>query len=61
MPDLIETRSFNRTSDRLGVTQSTLSSRIRTLEGLLGKQLFIRSVAEAKRSSSGRRASRHVC
>jgi DNA-binding transcriptional LysR family regulator len=29
--DLCETRSFNRTADRLGVTQSTISGRVRAL------------------------------
>ncbi|MGR3711069.1 MAG: LysR family transcriptional regulator, partial [Alterinioella nitratireducens] len=28
--DLCDTRSFNRTADRLGVTQSTVSGRIRS-------------------------------
>ena len=41
--DLCETRSFNRSADRLGVTQSTVSGRIRTLEAELGRPLFTRS------------------
>ena len=29
--DLCETRSFNRSAERLGITQSTVSGRIRSL------------------------------
>lgn len=39
--DLCETRSFNRTAERLGVTQSTISGRVKALEGALGQRLFI--------------------
>jgi DNA-binding transcriptional LysR family regulator len=30
--DLCDTRSFNQTAERLGVTQSTISGRVRALE-----------------------------
>ncbi|WP_171181985.1 LysR family transcriptional regulator [Ruegeria sp. HKCCD8929] len=43
--DLGETRSFNRTAERLGITQSTVSGRVRSLEAALGKRLFNRSRA----------------
>jgi DNA-binding transcriptional LysR family regulator len=43
--DLMETKSFNRTADRLNLTQSTVSARIHTLETMLGKKLFTRSRA----------------
>ncbi len=43
--DLVETRSFNRTADRMGLTQSTVSGRIASLEADLGARLFIRSRA----------------
>ena len=36
--DLLETRSFNRTAERLGVTQSTVSGRVRALERMLGRR-----------------------
>ncbi|MDX8469766.1 LysR family transcriptional regulator [Mesorhizobium sp. VK23B] len=58
--DLIETRNFNRTADRLGVTQSTVSSRIRTLEGLLGKQLFIRNKSGTEPTVAGLRFVEHA-
>ncbi|RWJ10644.1 MAG: LysR family transcriptional regulator, partial [Mesorhizobium sp.] len=34
--DIMESRNFNRTADRLGVTQSTVSTRIRNLEQAIG-------------------------
>ncbi len=43
--DLVETRSFNRTADRMGLTQSTVSGRIASLEADLGARLFTRSRA----------------
>lgn len=43
--DLCDTKSFNRTADKLGVTQSTVSGRIRALEATLGRTLFTRSRA----------------
>ena len=43
--DLCDTRSFNRTAEKLGVTQSTVSGRIRALEALLERTLFTRSRA----------------
>ncbi|MBS3649505.1 LysR family transcriptional regulator [Pseudaminobacter sp. 19-2017] len=53
--DLIETRNFNRTAERLGVRQSTVSSRIRTLEQMLGKQLFQRSKSGTSPTAAGAR------
>jgi len=43
--DLLDTRSFNRSADRLGVTQSTVSGRVLALEAALGARLFTRSRA----------------
>jgi len=43
--DLVETRSFNRSAERLGVTQSTVSGRVAALEAALGSRLFHRSRA----------------
>ena len=40
--DLVETRNFNRTAERLGITQSTASARIRALERSVGAILFQR-------------------
>lgn len=41
--DLWETRSFNRTAERMGVTQSTVSGRVKALEARFGRPLFRRS------------------
>jgi DNA-binding transcriptional LysR family regulator len=53
--DLMETRSFNATAERMGLSQSTVSSRVQTLESLLGKKLFSRSRAGTKPSAAGLR------
>jgi DNA-binding transcriptional LysR family regulator len=58
--DLIETRNFNRTAERLGITQSTVSSRIRTLEALLEKQLFIRGKSGTEPTVAGVRFEEHA-
>lgn len=58
--DLCETRSFNRTAERLGVTQSTVSGRIRTLESSLGQRLFIRSRAGTALTLQGMRFEPHA-
>lgn len=58
--DLAETRSFHRTAERLGVTQSTVSARIRTLEGLLGRPLFRRSRAGSELTPEGHRFEPHA-
>jgi DNA-binding transcriptional LysR family regulator len=51
--DLCETRSFNRTADRLGVTQSTVSGRIRALERTLDRRLFTRGRAGTELTTEG--------
>lgn len=58
--DLCETRSFNRSADRLGVTQSTVSGRIRTLETTLGHRLFRRSRAGTELTIEGLRSEPHA-
>ena len=51
--DLAQTRSFNRTAERLGLTQSTVSSRVAALEVALGSKLFNRSRAGTELTSEG--------
>jgi DNA-binding transcriptional LysR family regulator len=51
--DLCETRSFHRTADRLGVTQSTVSGRIRALESALDRRLFTRGRAGTELTTEG--------
>ena len=58
--DLCETRSFHRTADRLGVTQSTVSGRIKALEEALGVMLFTRSRAGADLTTEGLRFEPHA-
>jgi DNA-binding transcriptional LysR family regulator len=58
--DLCETRSFHRTADRLGVTQSTVSARLKALEQALGVTLFTRSRAGTELTSEGLRFAPHA-
>jgi DNA-binding transcriptional LysR family regulator len=58
--DLVETRSFNRTAERLGVTQSTISARIAALESALGSKLFTRSRAGTDLTTEGARFEGHA-
>ncbi len=58
--DLCETRSFHRTADRLGVTQSTVSARLKALERSLGVALFTRSRAGTELTSAGLRFAPHA-
>jgi LysR family transcriptional regulator, flagellar master operon regulator len=58
--DLCETRSFHRTSDRLGITQSTVSSRITALEEAVGSRLFDRSRAGTDLTPEGKRFEVHA-
>ncbi len=58
--DLIETNSFNRTAERLGLTQSTVSSRVKSLEAALGKRLFTRSRAGTQPTAAGQRLVDHA-
>ncbi|MCB2114907.1 MAG: LysR family transcriptional regulator [Rhodobacteraceae bacterium] len=58
--DLAETLSFNRTADRLSVTQSTISGRIRALEETLGHRLFQRSRAGTTLTTEGLRFAPHA-
>lgn len=52
--DLAETRSFNRTAERLGLTQSTVSGRVAALEQALGGvRLFRRSRAGTELTTEG--------
>jgi DNA-binding transcriptional LysR family regulator len=58
--DLCETRSFNRSAERLGVTQSTISGRIRALEATLTRPLFRRSRAGTELTTEGLRFEPHA-
>lgn len=58
--DLCESRSFNRTAERLGITQSTVSARIASLEGALDARLFTRSRAGTDLTVEGQRFQAHA-
>jgi DNA-binding transcriptional LysR family regulator len=51
--DLVETRNFNRTAERLDITQSTVSARIRALERTVGAILFRRGRTGAELTPAG--------
>lgn len=51
--DLVETRSFHRTADRLEITQSTVSARVQVLEAAIGARLFTRSRAGTDLTTEG--------
>lgn len=58
--DLCDTRSFNKTAERLGVTQSTISGRIKTLESTVGRRLFLRSRSGTALTTEGLRFEPHA-
>lgn len=52
--------NFNRAAERLNVTQSTVSARIKALEERLDHQLFIRDKHSVTMTGAGRRFTRHA-
>ncbi len=58
--DLIETRSFHRSAERLGLTQSTVSARVQALETTLDAKLFIRSRAGTQLTTEGLKFEPHA-
>lgn len=58
--DLCETKSFNQTAERLGVTQSTISGRVKSLEGVVGRRLFRRSRSGTSLTTEGMRFEPHA-
>lgn len=58
--DLLDTSSFNRTADRLGVTQSTISGRVKALEKALGERLFERSRSGTQPTTAALRFETHA-
>lgn len=51
--EIVHTGSFQKAAERLHVTQTTVSARIRTLEDELGRQLFIRNRNGARLTAAG--------
>lgn len=52
--EIVHTGSFLKAADRLHVTQTTVSARIRTLEDELGRKLFVRNRNGAVLTAAGR-------
>lgn len=52
--EIIHTGSFLKAADRLHVTQTTVSARVRTLEEELGRKLFVRNRNGATLTAAGR-------
>lgn len=50
---IVETGNFNRAAERLNITQSTVSMRVKALEDLLGRSLFVRSKSGTKPTAAG--------
>ena len=58
--EIAETGNFNRAAERLNVTQSTVSARIRTLEAQLDRSLFVRAHNGAELTAAGRQFQRYA-
>lgn len=58
--DVLESRNFNRSADRLNITQSSVSARIRTLEAAVDASLFERGRSGATPTSAGLRFEPHA-
>lgn len=58
--EIVATRSFQRAAERLHVTQTAVSARVRTLEDLLGRQLFVRNKSGASLTSAGEHFMRYA-
>lgn len=57
---VIATGSFQSAADRLNITQTAVSARIRTLEEELGQRVFVRNKAGARLTIPGKRFLRHA-
>lgn len=58
--EIVSSGSFLRAAERLNVTQTTVSARIRTLEEELGRPLFVRNRNGAKLTAAGRDFERYA-
>lgn len=58
--EIVTTGSFVRAAERLHVTQTAVSARIRTLEELLGRKLFVRNKSGAALTSAGEQFLRYA-
>lgn len=58
--EIVETGNFNKAAERLSVTQSTVSMRIKALEDELGRSLFTRSKVGTELTAAGVRFRRYA-
>ncbi len=58
--EIVASGSFIRAAERLHVTQTAVSARVRTLEELLGRKLFVRNKAGASLTTAGERFLRYA-
>ncbi|MEJ6782858.1 LysR family transcriptional regulator [Aminobacter sp. Piv2-1] len=58
--EIVQGGSFLKAAERLHVTQTTVSARIRTLEQELGRQLFVRNRSGAQLTAAGRDFERYA-
>ncbi len=58
--EIMHLGSFNEAAQRLHVTQTTITARIKALESELGKSLFVRNRAGAKLTADGERFSSYA-
>lgn len=58
--EIVATRSFIRAAERLNVSQTTVSARVKSLEQRLGRPLFVRNKAGASLTAAGEQFLRHA-
>lgn len=58
--EIVAARSFQGAAERLHITQTAVSARVRTLEDLLGRKLFLRNKAGASLTIAGEQFQRHA-
>jgi DNA-binding transcriptional LysR family regulator len=58
--EIVETRSFIRAAERLNVSQTTVSARVRSLEERLGRPLFVRNKSGASLTAAGEQFLRYA-
>ena len=58
--EIVATGNFLRAAERLHVTQTAVSARVRTLEDLLGRKLFVRNKSGASLTTAGERFLRYA-
>jgi len=57
---VVATGTFQGAAERLNITQTAVSARLRTLEGQMGRRLFVRNKAGARLTPAGEHFMRHA-